>query len=266
MKGGPRLDPAPQQEPQPIKGGVGGVGKPPQTHEAVQNQPVAAQEDTNCFAAGMPLLTPDGGKLIETFQAGDRILSRSEFDPTGPLEVKQVEEVFVRVGLIRSVWVEGREIRTTAEHPFYVSNKGWVKAEFLEVGDWLSSHDGHWRPVERVEDTRQVETVYNLRVADSHTYFVGCQEWSFSVWRIMQTTFRLNFLRANGWSSTGRSQVVAQSNFSKLRAWGEADREQAEQMAGRLNEAAKVATPTPHPLRTQSLGDWPTCGHRANHR
>jgi hypothetical protein len=24
--------------------------------------------------------------------------------------------------------------------------------------------------------------VYNLRVADWHTYFVGCDEWGFSVW------------------------------------------------------------------------------------
>ena len=27
-----------------------------------------------------------------------------------------------------------------------------------------------------------VETVYNFRVANCHTYFVGCAEWGFSVW------------------------------------------------------------------------------------
>jgi hypothetical protein len=36
--------------------------------------------------------------------------------------------------------------------------------------------------VSEVVDTGALETVYNLRVADFHTYFVGCDEWGFSVW------------------------------------------------------------------------------------
>jgi len=31
-------------------------------------------------------------------------------------------------------------------------------------------------------DTGSWETVYNFRIADYHTYFVGCDEWGFSVW------------------------------------------------------------------------------------
>ena len=31
-------------------------------------------------------------------------------------------------------------------------------------------------------DTGSWETVYNFRIADFHTYFVGCDEWGFSVW------------------------------------------------------------------------------------
>jgi hypothetical protein len=33
-----------------------------------------------------------------------------------------------------------------------------------------------------VFDTGEYATVYNLRVADFHTYFVGCQDWGFDVW------------------------------------------------------------------------------------
>jgi len=33
-----------------------------------------------------------------------------------------------------------------------------------------------------VYDTGAEERVYNLRVAEYHTYFVGCDEWGFSVW------------------------------------------------------------------------------------
>jgi hypothetical protein len=33
-----------------------------------------------------------------------------------------------------------------------------------------------------VTDSGEVTTVYNLRVSEFHTYFVGCQGWGFSVW------------------------------------------------------------------------------------
>lgn len=52
----------------------------------------------------------------------------------------------------------------------------------MQAGDQLSSHDGQWVTVEAVTDLREVATVYNLRVRDYHTYFVGSREWDFSVW------------------------------------------------------------------------------------
>ena len=41
---------------------------------------------------------------------------------------------------------------------------------------------GEWLPVEEVEDTGRFAKVYNFRVADWHTYFVGDSSWGFSVW------------------------------------------------------------------------------------
>lgn len=134
-----------------------------------------------CFAAGTPLLTPYGSKPIEQFREGDELLSRSEHDPEGPVEVKRVEEVFVRVAPIIELQIAGVAIRTTAEHPFWVKDKGWRNAIELRPGDMLSTHDGQWIAIEEVEDTGAVETVYNLRVAEFHTYFVGSWEWGFSV-------------------------------------------------------------------------------------
>jgi hypothetical protein len=162
---------------------------------------------SNCFVAGTPLLTVEGDKAIELFHKGDRILSRSEFDPDGPLEVKLVEEVFVRVAPILTLIVEGRIIRTTAEHPFYLLGQGWRCAKELQTGDWLISHERVPVRLEEVRQTAEVATVYNLRVADYHTYFVGCQEWGFSVWAhnanyvLVQEgrdVFRLYQLEANG--------------------------------------------------------------------
>jgi len=136
----------------------------------------------SCFAAGTPLLTPTGSKPIEEFRPGDLLLSRSEFDPDGPVEARAVEEVFARSARIKALHVGGRVIRTTAEHPFYVHGRGWVAASQLGIGDLLVGHSCQSSPVQDIVDTGQWVPVYNLRVQDYHTYFVGAAEWGFSVW------------------------------------------------------------------------------------
>jgi hypothetical protein len=132
--------------------------------------------------AGTPLLTPSGSKLIEEFRVGDLVLSRDQGGPDGAAEAKAVEELFVRTGRVLHLHVGGRVVRTTPEHPFWVKGEGWLAAGLLEVGDLLCSHDGRWLPVEDLLDTGDHATVYNLRVADHHTYFVGGWDWGFSLW------------------------------------------------------------------------------------
>ncbi|VTU01421.1 na-ca exchanger integrin-beta4 : Outer membrane adhesin like proteiin OS=Anabaena cylindrica (strain ATCC 27899 / PCC 7122) GN=Anacy_4636 PE=4 SV=1: Cna_B: PKD: Calx-beta: Calx-beta: PT-HINT: DUF2431 [Gemmataceae bacterium] len=135
-----------------------------------------------CFVAGTPLRVPGGSKAIEAFAAGDVVLSRSEFDPSGPVEAKVVEEVFIRTGRVLNLHVGGQVIGTTYEHPFFEQGRGWVPAGELREGDRVATLSGEWVPVEEVFDTGCVTAVYNLRVADHHTYFVGCDEWGFGVW------------------------------------------------------------------------------------
>jgi RHS repeat-associated protein len=141
-----------------------------------------AQFTKACFVAGTPLLTPTGAKAIEQFQVGDLVLSAPEDDPEGPVEARRVEEVFVRLGRVLKLRVGGQQIATTAEHPFYVRGKGWTPAGALQQGDLLRSHDKQWVAVQGLDEQREVTTVYNLRVAEYHTYFVGSREWQFSVW------------------------------------------------------------------------------------
>jgi intein/homing endonuclease len=138
--------------------------------------------DGACFVTGTPLLTPDGAKPIEELKEGDLVLSRNEFDPTGPVEARRVLQTFRRSASIWHVHVRGRVIGTTKEHPFYVLGKGWRAAGELEVGDLFLSQDGQWVVVEDLLDTGEVRRVYNVRIADYHTYFVGSREWGFSVW------------------------------------------------------------------------------------
>jgi hypothetical protein len=135
-----------------------------------------------CFAPGTPLRTPGGARKIEDIRPGELVLSRAENNCEGPVEAKVVEEVFVHETILWRLDVNGQTIRTTAEHPFFVAGRGWVKCSELKVGERLLSESGAWVAVEAVEETGIWSTVYNVRIADYHTYFVGTEEWGFAVW------------------------------------------------------------------------------------
>lgn len=135
-----------------------------------------------CFAAGTPVMTPAGPRPIEELQEGDLVLARDEHNVEGELAAKRVEEVHRRTAEILELRLGGRLIRTTDAHPFFVRGKGWTAAGELQPRDWLSTSAGGWVELTALERTHATEPVYNLRVADYHTYFVGRQEWEFAVW------------------------------------------------------------------------------------
>ena len=177
----------------------------------------------NCFVAGTPLLTPEGEKPVEHFVAGDYVLSRNQHDVNGNIEPKVVEEVFIRTGLVTNLRVRGTSIRTTEEHPFYVRGIGWKTVEALQPGDQLVLHDGQVVAVEAVKITGEYVKLYNLRVADYHTYFVGCTAWGFSVWahnadyivvRDMNGGYRLAF--EDGTLVPGRVAKIRGSTLEEL--------------------------------------------------
>ncbi len=121
-------------------------------------------------------------KAIEDFRVGDAILSRDEWDASADVTVQYVEEVFRTTGRLLNVHAGGQVIGTTAEHPFWVVGRGWTAALELQSGDLLLGHDGQTVVVEEVFDTGETVPVYNLRVSEHHTYFVGRDEWDWSVW------------------------------------------------------------------------------------
>ena len=134
-----------------------------------------------CFAPGTMLLTPTGYRAIEDFRAGDAILTRDERNPDALLETGVVAQSFRRYAGLMSVCVEGRWLRLTAEHPFWIA-QGWVEAHTLRVGDRVLGADGRWLTIEGVRDAVGHEVVYNLEVRDAHTFFVGAEDWGFAVW------------------------------------------------------------------------------------
>jgi len=134
-----------------------------------------------CFAAGTLIVTAEGLKPIETIEVGDRVLSRD--DQTGEQTYKTVVRTFVTHpdSLYRLTYRTGdgdeHELATTAEHPFWVVNKGgWVPAGELEPGDKLFLANGKLASMVRIEIERGPPgsfTTYNFEVEDTHTYFVA---------------------------------------------------------------------------------------------
>lgn len=110
------------------------------------------------------------------------MLATPEDDSNGPVEARRVEAVFQREAEILHLHFADQVIRTTEEHPFYVYAKGWVDAKYLKVGDYCKGHDGRWTMLADRLETGEREVVYNFRVADYHTYYVGKRSWGFSIW------------------------------------------------------------------------------------
>jgi hypothetical protein len=139
-----------------------------------------------CFVAGTQVVVgvnPDGSyvtKNIVDIQVGDYVLSRSQTDPNGPLELKQVTAVYVhqvsQEQVLTITDAEGRTetITCTSDHPFWVEGQGWTAAMDLAAGTELTSPDGStvvvMSNVMRV--LAQPINVYNFQVDGDHTYFV----------------------------------------------------------------------------------------------
>ena len=81
------------------------------------------------------------------FAVGDEVLSQDEYDPRSGIVVRQVEEVFRRYAPVLGTHLrrEGDDsplvIRSTSEHPFYVSDAVYI-GRWVAAG--VSASAGHW--------------------------------------------------------------------------------------------------------------------------
>ncbi len=133
-----------------------------------------------CFTAGTLIATAGGFVPIDELNESDRVLSLNE--TTHRIETRRVLGISTRTGVEiveLSVAISGdsvETIQTTAEHPFWVDERGWVRAGDLEPGDRLRSRSHADVTVIRVHATDRVSTVYNIEVEEFQTYFVGRSE------------------------------------------------------------------------------------------
>jgi hypothetical protein len=138
----------------------------------------------SCFTGEMLILCAGGKKRADAVALGDLVWTRDENDPEGPLVLRRVQAVYVRLAPIWHVELaDGQVLRTTMEHPFWVENRReWLAAWELREGDLVRTEDGRLVAVSSVRDTGVWERVYNWEVEDCHTYFVSTALDANSIW------------------------------------------------------------------------------------
>ena len=128
-----------------------------------------------CFVAGTLVLTANGLLAIEAIKAGDLVYAADE--NTLEVSLKPVLETYIReTSHLVHLTVNGETIVSTFDHPYYVKDKGFVSAEALWIGAELVDSKGNVQKVEQLyrEDLGDESVkVYNFKVDDYHTYFVG---------------------------------------------------------------------------------------------
>jgi hypothetical protein len=131
-------------------------------------------DEAACTSADAPRT-----KNIEDVIVGDVVLSMD--DNTGELACKRVVALFrntsyhLRLVRFRSESGIEQEVNTTDEHPFFVTERGWIEAQHLELGDAILDAN---KQVSYVTHSRREEhpdgvDVFNFEVEDYHTYFVA---------------------------------------------------------------------------------------------
>ena len=146
------------------------------TAEKAGQESAKACENGKCFVAGTLISTPHS--LIEEIKAGDKVYSFDEDSKV--VSENTVEEVFIRETTeLVNINIGLETIRSTPDHPFYVPQKGFTNAVELKAGDILLSINGDYVIIEKIqhEVLETPITVYNFRVSNDHTYFVGSQSF-----------------------------------------------------------------------------------------
>ncbi len=128
-----------------------------------------------CFTAGTLIAAINGLKAIENIKTGDKVLA------AGPgytaKEYKTVLKTFVKkTNKIIHITANGEEIISTYDHRYYVPGQGFINAIDLCIGSKLIDSENNEIVIENIfreENEQEVFTVYNFKVEDFHTYYVG---------------------------------------------------------------------------------------------
>jgi len=161
------------------------------------------------FSADTPVATPSGERAIGSLKVGDQVTA---YDPgTGTTSTQTVQHVWVNHDhdlLDVTLHEDGQDghatrdngapdktqqvattahgsqappsnapsaetIHTTEKHPWLTTDRGWVTAGDLRVGEHVIELGGHTATITALSVRPGAATYYNLTVSTLHTYAVG---------------------------------------------------------------------------------------------
>lgn len=134
--------------------------------------PVTTPEpEPPCFLAGTKVLMADGhNKEIEAIKNNDEVASYDFVNKK--LVNKKVVVSVNHVDYSGGYFLINNLLKVTGNHPLWVNNKKWTKADEVKIGDILLSSNKQSIIVHSVNYVRGVYTVYNLSIEGPyHNYF-----------------------------------------------------------------------------------------------
>jgi len=128
---------------------------------------LSAMSPDACFVGETPVKVVDGYKEIDRISVGDLVWSENQY--TGSICLDYVKHVFVKTtNVLVYLSVDDEIITTTPDHPFYVSDIGWIPARNLSVGCVLRTWDNTSCILRNItyKEFKDAITVYNLEVVN----------------------------------------------------------------------------------------------------
>jgi hypothetical protein len=151
--------------------------------------PVLVGSGGGCsFTPDTMVRTPGGGKALGQLLVGDQVLAYTPIAQR--VEVQPILHVWSHVDsdLVNVMLVplepsaslaneRGELLHTTSRHPFLTKEAGFVPAGQLQIGMHVVQGDGNMGVVMMIQVVPGSMIMYNLEVAQDHTFLVGYDQW-----------------------------------------------------------------------------------------
>ncbi len=139
----------------------------------------------SCFPADTPISTPAGKRVIQELAVGDSVLGfdietgrTGEYPVTRTFKHGRNDANTVYSPLIQITHAKGSFLATDNHWIYRRNGRVGEYANFdrvgtLQVGDMLTTESGEEVAVTAIEPGPEYDFVYNLEVAEAHTYFAS---------------------------------------------------------------------------------------------
>lgn len=125
-----------------------------------------------CFTGDTKVLTPSGLVDIKDIKEGDIVVSVNMRNEA--IENKSVSRLISHEETeIYTITTDNDTIKVTGDHPFMTKEYGRVIAKTLKKDFTLLDKDKKEHKIKKIKKEKINDTVYEIAVADNHTYFVG---------------------------------------------------------------------------------------------